>query len=392
MTLSTSGRTASAKPTSKLPTLTGMRFIAAIVVFLAHIVQASGLFAPAVANTMNTVVGRGGFVGVGFFFILSGFVLTWSARAGDTVPRFWRRRLLKIFPNHLVTLCAGIVLLIAVSHQAVSLGDAGLNMALMQTWVPDPAAIIGNPVAWSLSCELVFYLSFPYLARLLGKIRPERLLAWSAGVVAAMVAIAALATALPAAPDMPFTGVTATEWWFLLVFPPVRMLDFVLGILLARFVLSGRRPPLDLRTSAALAVAMYVVTAFLPTTYHLSAVMAAPLGLVIAAGAAADVAGQSTGLSNRPMVWLGDVSFAFYMVHFLVLFYLPQWITGGAPVGTPAALVLALLLFGTTLVLSWALFALVERPVMRRFGTPRRRIVPTPPAKRATPADGDGAG
>lgn len=249
---------------------------------------------------------------------------------------------------------------------------AGLNLALVQTWVPDPAVITANPVSWSLSCELAFYLSFPYLVRLLRRIRPERLLAWSACVVAVMVAIAALAAALPAAPSMPFVDVTAAEWWFVLAFPPVRMLDFVLGALLAHFVRSGRRPPLSLGTSVALAVATYVATAFLPATYHLAAVMAAPLGLVIAAAAAADVAGRRTVLCNRPLVWLGDVSFAFYMVHFLVLFYLPWWITGGAPLGTPAALVLTVPLFGTVLVLSWALFALVEQPVLRRFGTPRR--------------------
>jgi peptidoglycan/LPS O-acetylase OafA/YrhL len=41
--------------------------------------------------------------GVSFFFVLSGFVLTWSARPDDIATGFWRRRIARIYPVHLVT-------------------------------------------------------------------------------------------------------------------------------------------------------------------------------------------------------------------------------------------------------------------------------------------------
>ncbi|MGV9878699.1 acyltransferase family protein [Streptomyces sp. NPDC003006] len=68
----------------RLPSLTGMRFIAALLVFLAHISIENLWDEPEVNDSLTHTVNRLGWVGVGFFFILSGFVLTWSARPQDT--------------------------------------------------------------------------------------------------------------------------------------------------------------------------------------------------------------------------------------------------------------------------------------------------------------------
>ena len=61
---------------SRLPSLTGMRFIAAALVFLFHVSYANLFASERVAGTLMTVFGQGGWTGVGFFFVLSGFVLT----------------------------------------------------------------------------------------------------------------------------------------------------------------------------------------------------------------------------------------------------------------------------------------------------------------------------
>jgi peptidoglycan/LPS O-acetylase OafA/YrhL len=90
-----------------------MRFIAALMVFAFH-VSLEGVFADKpVGDGYYTAVNKFGFAGVSFFFILSGFVLTWSARETDTARRFWRRRLVKIYPNHVVTWAAAAVLMLA---------------------------------------------------------------------------------------------------------------------------------------------------------------------------------------------------------------------------------------------------------------------------------------
>ncbi len=79
----TAGRPPAAGRLSRLPTLTGMRFVASLMVFVCHAFT-YGIFADKdLEGALVDYVAKLGFVGVGFFFILSGFVLAWSARDSD---------------------------------------------------------------------------------------------------------------------------------------------------------------------------------------------------------------------------------------------------------------------------------------------------------------------
>src|ERR687894_524914 len=63
-------------PGARLPSLTGLRFVAAFLVFGFHL-HVAHLLDEGVAGTVMELVFGQGAVGVSFFFILSGFVLTW---------------------------------------------------------------------------------------------------------------------------------------------------------------------------------------------------------------------------------------------------------------------------------------------------------------------------
>jgi peptidoglycan/LPS O-acetylase OafA/YrhL len=378
-----------------------MRFIAAAMVFFFHGNQ-EGLFtAPKAGSTFNAIASQGGWVGVGFFFILSGFVLTWSARSGDSAPSFWRRRFFKIYPNHVVTFIAAFILLTLVAKEAIGSWQAILNLLLLQSWSPSmDTSLTLNTVSWSLSAELLFYLCFPLLLRLIGRIRPERLWFWAGGVIAVILLVPVIAgTMPPSEPFLPWANANPTEFWFVYLLPPVRMLEFVFGMILARVVLTGRKVPLGLGGAAALTILAYFLAPLFPGTYPIVAVMVLPLGLLIAAGAVSDAQGHRTLLSSRTMVWLGEVSFAFYLWHRLVLVYGHQWFAGvdkptsfpveGEGYSTPVGIAVLVLLFGVTLLLAWATFSLVERPIMRRFARPRRR---PRPAVAETPVIGAAVG
>ena len=90
-TQSRSGPAPARKLTSRLPSLTGMRFFAALMVFAFHAIVLNPFTSEGAQTVTNTVFGGGGFTGVTFFFILSGFVLTCAVRPRDSAPRFWRR-------------------------------------------------------------------------------------------------------------------------------------------------------------------------------------------------------------------------------------------------------------------------------------------------------------
>lgn len=371
----------------RLPTLTGMRWLAALSVFVYHAVWET-FPAELFGETGGRLTSNLGWVGVSFFFVLSGFVLAWSAKPGDTVRRFWRRRLLKIYPNHLVTLAAALLLALWVGAEVTGVLPGAL---LIQAWWYDPSISMGgNPVSWSISCELVFYATFPLWRRLIARIAPEHLWYWAAGLAAVVICLPFAAGLLPERPYLPWAPNPAWQFWFVYVFPLTRMMEFVLGVLMARIVREGRwAGPGLLGATAALAVG-YAISLYVPVLFVFAAATVVPLALLIAAGAAADIRGTRSPLRGRVMVRLGEISFAFYLWHHMVLtrvagaFGTDDWSTAAAT----AVVALSLLV---TLVLAWLLHRLVEEPVMRRFGRPAGKER-TPPAGggglKAAPRDG----
>ncbi|MGW4238393.1 acyltransferase family protein [Streptomyces sp. NPDC004749] len=370
------GRAAAATPATKrqaLPTLTGMRFIAAFAVFLFHLtmlpvhtphgIDMLHQFEDAgVRDAYNSVFHFAGFTGVSFFFVLSGFVLTWSARSTDTVTAFWRRRFFKIYPLHVVTYAAGLVFL---TGGAFAVGNDLPGVFLLQSWIPDPAVIFAaNSPSWSISCEALFYLLFPLLLPLIQRIDARRLWWWAAGMVAGMFAVATIAHLYV---SMEY------QFWFSYTLPPLRLMEFVLGILAARLVILGRWPDIRLLPATALLVLAYALALRLPQVFAQSAVTIVPVVLVVAAGALADLGGRSRLLRGRVMVWLGEISFAFYMVHLIVLLSVRKWLGVENSWDTPTAFLVITGCFAVTLLLAWLLHIGVERPSMRHWSVRRPR-------------------
>ncbi|MEN8655957.1 acyltransferase [Streptomyces sp. 21So2-11] len=379
MSETTGGTGAPRPPGSSLPSLTGMRMVAALAVFFYHAGELSPLPSVAAAGAFKSVFGQGGWFGVSFFFVLSGFVLTWAARPTDTMPRFWRRRLVKVFPNHLVTLVAATVSSVVLG-QTLGVWKTVANMFLLQSWDWHVDIWGGiNPVSWSLSCELLFYASFPLVLRLVNRIKASRLWLWTLGTTAVIALAPTVATLVVPSGPLTFAPISEGELWFLYAFPPIRMLEFLLGILLARTVQQGRWIPLGLLPATALLLATYILSSHVGFSHGLVAVTALPIGLLIAAAAHADINDGWSPVRGPVAVWIGKISFAFYLWHFLVLQTMDHLWGGAAAVrsvlATTAFTALALVV---SLLLSWATFNLVEEPVMRRWGSPRTRGGSTP--------------
>ncbi|MEU3529649.1 acyltransferase [Streptomyces sp. NPDC038707] len=361
---------------SRLPTLTGMRFIAAALVFLHHGIWVNVFADRDVVDLYHDLFITAGHVGVSFFFILSGFVLTWSARKKDSFGRYLRRRVVKLYPNHVVTFVAALLLVATTTelHQAVP------NLLMVQSWFPVYDILFSvNPPSWSLACEALFYLSFPLLLRWANKIPVKALWGWAVGVMAAVIGAAVLAqtvfTDSPAMPDGQPLGLY--QFWFVYALPPVRALDFFLGILMARIVMNGKWIRVGVLPAAALFLAGYALASQLPYVYGLNAATIVPIALLVPAAAVADIEGTATGLRGRFAVWLGEISYAFYLVHAIVLIWCRARL--GNPQGWSTPVGLALLLAGlvASVLVAWALYALVERPAMRRWSKPRaERIAP----------------
>src|SRR5580658_9361569 len=134
-----------------------------------------------------------GYVGVSFFYLLSGFVLTWSC-AEQSATRFWWHRFARMWPLMAVMMTVAYTVLWNRELHPASVGGWVAQVFLFQAWDPNTSVRTGGdgPV-WSLSCEAFFYAAFPLLVRWIGRLRATGVALAAAATVAAMI-IAPLVT------------------------------------------------------------------------------------------------------------------------------------------------------------------------------------------------------
>lgn len=297
--------------TIRLDSLTSLRFFAAAIVLVHH---AFRLLMPGSWFAEATSVG---YVGVGFFFALSGFVLTWTYKPDMPKRYFYGRRFARIYPLHIATAIVAAVAVI-VSGSGIPVVQSALNVLLLHSWIPSESYGSSlNGVSWSLACEAFFYLCFPFLARWAQR--------WdlrvAAVIVSAFIVVGAIA-AIAVLPD----GVAQQ---FLYKNPLYRMGGFVFGILIAVSVRRGKRIRVSVPVALAL-VAVSLVAAYwatpllaglgLPELRVYADLVTLPATcILIAAAANSDLAGMSSWLRNPRLIRLGDASFALYMIHYQIL-------------------------------------------------------------------------
>lgn len=338
-----------------------------------------------------------GYLWVDLFFILSGFVIAYSARADERAPYdgaqirdFWLARFARIYPLHLVCLLALLAIqasLFAIG-QATSLkvGNPGLwtrdsmlnfveQLLLLNAW-----GITGrvgwNIPSWSISAEMFAYLIFPALAAFMAR-----------GGRAAIVLLLAGAGAFYA-----WVGFTSGDLNIVIGLAIVRCLaGFSLGMIICR-----ERDRIDRLPDATLGIAQAfgLAIALGVPLLGLNDVLAIPGFVLLIAATWPDRGWLARPLAWTPLRWLGEVSYSIYLVHVVLL---PSWcvIMGAilAKLGIgPAPARAVVMIGGVTMVLIVATFTwrYVEGParkVISRWYDRRRagpREVALPVADRLT--------
>lgn len=362
----------------RLDSLTGLRFAAAFAVLLHH--SPNLVTIPAIRPYTQW-----GQLGVSFFFVLSGFVLVWSRRQGDTAGRFYWRRFARIWPM----LAVATVLAVPVFYQGrdidVNVTGVLMSVLLLQAWFPDSSIYLaGNPAAWSLSCEAFFYAAFPFLVLRFGRRRLRTVL-----IIGVSLVLLALAFSIWV------NSVTDRVQWPLYINPAFRVVEFILGMLLATAISRGWRPPWSMGTALAL-LALWVVI-LSDTRPRLSSVgqellnttwwVISPLLFVMIIGAAAqrDLDGKRSIWRTRPLIKLGEWSYALYLTHATLLHFLLQRY-GVQPAANSSIWILLAYAAGA-IALAAVCYTLVEHPVEKYLRGLQRRWITRREARKARRAE-----
>jgi peptidoglycan/LPS O-acetylase OafA/YrhL len=316
--------------------------------------------------------------GVSFFFVLSGFILFYAHKdmqAGAHSARFIVARLARIWPLHLaMALFVVVAMPYPYGYPGSEPGPVtyAANLLLLHSWIPFPSFDFSlNSPSWSLATELFFYVSFPFLIRNWQQTRWIKL--------ALCCGLGLCAVALGGAMHAPIltwgkNGMFAQG--FVVFMPPARIIEFCLGMF-AGSIWLGRRDLADRLGAAWTAIEFGIcVAVVLGVTYAnslpallglhesvfklwLSQISCAPLFALLIPVLAYGRGPVAKLLSLRPLILLGEISFALYLVHSpiaQILFVWPAFNHFGSLAQQMA------LYWAVSLVAAWGLWNLVEKP------------------------------
>lgn len=363
--------TLQAKPAIR--SLTGIRALAAFLVLFLHADQNI----PAGMQSIG-VVSRG-YLGVDLFFLLSGFILTYVYLESLQQPT-WRtfavfmwHRFIRLYPVHVTVLAALVLVVLSAgrlglnlrSPESFTLDALPLQVLLLHAWgISDHVS--WNVPSWSISAEWFAYLCFPAVALVLGRVRDP----WLAVLIAAAsLSIAALVFS--------WAGWSLSGAWI----APSALVriggSFVCGAALCRYAML--RGALESKSRVNDMVAMLTLVTFLvgPLFVASDFVLIALLAVFIVSLA------TSSGLTSRlfslaPMVWLGEISYSLYMVHFPVLralsiVFKPERVQAMGPVGRFVVYGISI---GVCVACAAALYYFIERSLRVRLRDVAGKIPP----------------
>lgn len=343
--------------------LTGLRGIAILSVLLFH----SGL-----------PYAQGGYAGVDVFFVLSGYFITKSIESDITnncfsIFSFYHRRLLRILPAAIVVIIAvGIVgAKLLFPEELIELAESSLAFLTLRSnlWAAKSISYFGIGVDykplihyWSLSIELQCYLIFPLLIALLIKGNRNKLILISTLIFAASVIYAGLYANKN--PDKAYFSSLMRIW------------EFALGAILGVSKTNKhivRCQTINLLT--ALGYALVIASVFI---FDEQSSFPGFLALVPCIGASiiicfgSDQTFFSKIFSNKPLVFIGRISFSLYLVHQPILAFYRTLSGRGLQGLEPEAIIAASVATGALL------YFTVEKPFQIKKNTFRSTILAMP--------------
>jgi len=380
----------------RLPALTSLRFFAAFHVVIFHFQAMQTFIGPVWFQKLSSI----GYVGVSFFFVLSGFILVYTYAGRPMVLKnFWRARFARIYPAYAFSLLVTAPFFFyavltmnfpffvwAKTHLKLA---SALVLSLLHAWVP-PAALTWNAVAWSLSVEAFFYVLFPFLLLVLvRRSQPQLLLIAAVSWLTSLVFSGSYVVLNPDRLSIVNADVLGAFWLNALKFNPLaRLPEFLLGMACGFLFLRSRRESklaslLVLSGIAALLVVVYF-SAVIPYPILHTALLAPAFAAIVYGFALRPNWGMI--LENRWLVLCGDASYSLYLLHSMIVGMYFHSTTGQLRYQSPMGILVFVLI---AVSISALVYRFIEEPARRKLN-PRREpqlgSIETQPPLEAAPA------
>lgn len=341
--------------------LTSLRFIFAFMVFASHL----SFLEKSESNVLSWIydsIFREGYIGVSFFFILSGFILAYNYQDGilknqKSKKTFYIARFARIFPLHILTLIISLPLTynLFLQNKSLWLSRAITNLSLTQSYIPLKSIYFSfNAPSWSISDEMFFYLVFPFLILSIPKIKVFR-----NSLILSVIAI------------IPLLTLVIPENYYHQIFyinPFTRVIDFIIGIFIFNIYKTFAQKERSINYNYLEISAILLLLVFF--IFHPSIAKVArysfyywiPMSYLIFSFSF-QKGKVSNFLSKKIFIHLGEISFGFYMFHQLVLRYFS--IINFKFLDINNEILITILTFSISLIVSHYSYILFESPMNR---------------------------
>jgi peptidoglycan/LPS O-acetylase OafA/YrhL len=341
----------------KIHALTFPRFVAALAILVYHfgnelVPFSSTIFSP-ITQQLN--------VGVGFFYVLSGFVMVIAYRntewKGSERYKYWVNRFARVYPVYLAALLA-IVLFYGLVGGNWNAKQIILGVLALQTWIPSEALSLNTP-GWSISVEFFFYFTFPFLIQPMSR--------WSVGRVFVFTGVMWLLSQLGFLYGYIISygdGVSSLLYRFLHYNPVMHLNEFVFGMAASRYFLEKKGRLIANRSwpIISLVLLVLVLMRFKPEMISFHNGLLAPIFALMLIWISVDTGWLARWMSHPKMEYLGEMSYAMYIIQ-LPVYKAWEIMVDKFHWTNPYWIFLGFLCL--TLVLSMAAYKWLERPAKR---------------------------
>lgn len=289
----------------RLEQLTFTRFLAAIAIVVFHYGQQ--IF-PFNASAISYLFGQAN-MGVSYFFILSGFVMIIAYWQKDKIAfsNYIKKRFARIYPVYLLAIFALLGYQLFVQEQ-IDIEGLVLNILLVQSWLPEYALSFNTP-GWSLSVEVFFYCSFPFLFNLFYKRYAFKKIIFPT-IIFFVICQVALHVILASSY---YKGYPSASHGLTFYFPIMHFSEFLIGNIAGIFFIKGlKKRNYDIGIIGLVLIGLVLLK--LPTgiNYHngMLAFIFVPFLLLLSANN-----GLITKFLNwKGIVFLGEISYGIYIL------------------------------------------------------------------------------